>query len=257
MDSSFWDSHGDEISAAITIAVAILLAIVVDRFLLGRAERATQQMDTAVFSREARTRLRLIRRLVFLIIILVGVALALSQFTSIRRLATGILASTAVLGVIIGFAGRQLIANFVAGVQIAITQPLRIGDLVTLDDGRSGRVVDIALTYTRLDSGDGRLLVVPNEKLLADVLVNHSAANQKAPVTVSVWVPPGADLETARTALEGQGATSARLAELTVEGARLEVKAPLEQERDRASAEDGLRERAQSALRGAGVLATE
>jgi small-conductance mechanosensitive channel len=253
MDSSFWDSNGDEISAAITIAVAVLLALGVDRFLLGRAERATQSMDTAVFSREARTRLRLIRRLVFLTIILVGVALALSQFTSIRRLATGVLASTAVLGVIIGFAGRQVIANFVAGVVIAVTQPVRIGDLVTVAEDRTGRVVDIALTYTRIDSGDGRLLVVPNEMLLGDVVVNHSAANLKAPVAASIWVPPATDIEAARRALEAVGATSVRLAEATVEGARIELRAPIGQERDRSAAEDALRERAQAALRGAGL----
>lgn len=253
MDSSFWNSHGDEISAAITVGVSILLAIGVDRFLLGRAERATQDMETAVFSREARTRLRLIRRLVFLTIILVGVALALSQFTSIRRLATGVLAAEVVLAVIIGFAGRQVIANFVAGVVIAVTQPVRIGDLVTVDEDQTGRVVDIALTYTRIDSGDGRLLVVPNEKLLGDVVVNHSAANLKAPVVVSVWVRSASDIEAARTALEAVGVTSVRLAETTVEGDRIEVKAPIEQERDRQRAEDVLRERAQAALRGAGL----
>ena len=83
---SFWSDHGDEVSAAITLAIAIILALLVDRFLIGRAERATESLDTGQFSREARTRLRLIRRLVFLVIISVGIALALSQFTSIKRL---------------------------------------------------------------------------------------------------------------------------------------------------------------------------
>ena len=104
-DQSFWQEHGDEISAAITLAVAILIAIIVDRLLIGRAVQATTRLDTGELSREARTRLRLIRRLLFLAIILIGVALALSQFTSIKRFATGVLASTAVLGIIIGFAG--------------------------------------------------------------------------------------------------------------------------------------------------------
>src|ERR1051325_3203469 len=99
MDQSFWQQHGDEISAAITIAVAVVVAILVDRLLIGRTIRATRA-DTGELSREARTRLRLIRRLLFLAIILIGVALALSQFTSIKRFATGVLASTAVLGII-------------------------------------------------------------------------------------------------------------------------------------------------------------
>src|SRR4029450_7864159 len=91
--------------------------------LITRAVQATVRMDTGQLSPEARTRLRLIRRLLFLVIILIGVALALSQFTSIKRFATGVLASTAVLGIIIGFAGRPVIADLVSGLLLAITPP--------------------------------------------------------------------------------------------------------------------------------------
>jgi small conductance mechanosensitive channel len=237
VEQSFWQQHGDEISAAITIVVAVAVALIVDRLLIGRAVKATTRMDTGELSREARTRLRLIRRLLFLAIILIGVALALSQFTSIKRFATGILASTAVLGIIIGFAGRQVIANLVSGVLIAITQPIRIGDLVSIGDEVHGRVTDIALTYTRVDAGDGSLVVVPNEKVATDVVVNHSAGNDAAPIT-----------------LERGEVTSARLMELTPEGARLQVKAAIDAGIDREAHEAELREQAQVALRAAGLL---
>lgn len=176
MEQSFWQEHGNEISAAITVLIAICVAIIVDRFLLARAEAAAARVDTQVFSREARTRLRVFRRLLFVLIILVGIALALSQFAEIKRLATGILASTAVLGLVIGFAGRNVIANAVAGVLMAITQPLRIGDFVTVDEEHRGRVTDIALTYTTIDAGDGRVIIVPNETLTTTVIVNRSSA---------------------------------------------------------------------------------
>jgi small-conductance mechanosensitive channel len=254
MDQSFWQQHGDEISAAITIVVAIAVALIVDRLLIGRAVKATTRMDTGELSREARTRLRLIRRLLFLAIILIGVALALSQFTSIKRFATGILASTAVLGIIIGFAGRQVIANLVSGVLIAITQPIRIGDLVSIGDEVHGRVTDIALTYTRVDAGDGSLVVVPNEKVATDVVVNHSAGNDAAPITVDVWLPPDTDVEAARRTLERGEVTSARLMELTPEGSRLQVKAAIDAGIDREAHEAELREQAQVALRAAGLL---
>jgi small-conductance mechanosensitive channel len=254
MDQTFWESHGDEVSAVITLAVAIAIAIGVDRFLLGRAERATENLDTGQFSREARTRLRLIRRLVFLAIILIGVALALSQFTSIKRFATGVLASTAVLGIIIGFAGRQVIANLVAGVLMTITQPIRIGDVISIGEEIHGRVVDIALTFTKVDSGGGRLTIVPNEKVTTEAVINHSAGNRQAPVTAEVVVRPDTDLDTVRGALEGTEVTSLRLAELGVDGARLELKAPMDSGADRETREADLRERAQSALRRAGLL---
>jgi small conductance mechanosensitive channel len=256
-EPSFWQNHGDEISAAITLGVAILVAILVDRFLIGRAERVTENMETAQFSREARTRLRLIRRLVFLAIILIGVALALSQFASIKRFATGILASTAVLGLILGFAGRTVIANFVAGVLMAIRQPIRIGDLITLGEEVHGRVADIALTFTAVDRGDGSLLIVPNEKVVNEVVVNHSAGNPQAPITAEVWLPPDADLEAATRALEGSEVTAIRVAELTPDGARLELKAAIEPGANREARESELREHAQTALRKAGQLRRE
>jgi len=254
MDQSFWQEHGDEISAAITLAVAVAIAVGVDRFLIGRAVKATARVDTGELSREARTRLRLIRRLLFLAIILIGVALALSQFTSIKRFATGVLASTAVLGIIIGFAGRQVIANLVSGVLLAITQPIRIGDLVTIGDEVHGRVTDIALTYTSVDAGDGSRIIVPNEKVATDVVVNRSTGNSHAPVTVDVWLPPDGDVEAARQALERGEVTSARLVELTPDGARFQVKAAVDAGADREAHEAELRESAQRALREAGLL---
>jgi small-conductance mechanosensitive channel len=254
MDQSFWERHGDEVSAAITLAVAIVIAILVDRFLFGRAERATQHLETGEFSREARTRLRLIRRLIFVGIILIGIALALSQFASIKRFATGVLASTAVLGIIIGFAGRQVIANLVSGVLMTVTQPIRIGDVVSIGEEVHGRVIDIALTFTSIDSGDGRLTVVPNEKVTTEVVVNQSAGNRQAPVRAEVLVRPDLDIEQARRSLEGTEVTSVRLAELGTEFARLEVKAPMDAGADRDAREAELRERAQRALREAGLL---
>jgi small-conductance mechanosensitive channel len=254
MEQSFWEANGDWISAAITIAVAVGIAVVVDRFLIGRAERVTENMETQQFSREARTRLRLIRRLVFLAIILIGIALALSQFASIKRFATGILASTAVLGLVIGFAAQHVIANFVAGVLMAIRQPIRIGDLITLGDEVHGRVADIALTFTAVDRGDGSMLVVPNEKVVREVVVNHSAGDRSAPVTVEVRLPIDVDLARAEAALQETDVSSVRLAALDADGALLELKADVDPGFNRERREGELRAAAQRSLREAGVL---
>lgn len=254
MDQTFWESNGDWISAAITMVAAVAVAIAIDRFAFGRAERAADTMDTSELSREARTRLRLVRRLIFVAIIVIGLALALSQFASIKRFATGILASTAVLGLIIGFAARTVIANFVAGVLMAIRQPIRIGDLISIGEEVHGRVVDIALTYTSVDGGDGSLLVVPNEKVINDVVVNHSSGDRRAPATVELTLPGDADLGAARRALEGTDITAIRLTRFDNEGAQLQLKAPVDGGRDREAREAEVREIAQGALRQAGVL---
>jgi small-conductance mechanosensitive channel len=253
-EQTFWEAHGNQVSAAITMLVAIGIAIVVDRLVFGRAEAAASRVDTQTFSREARTRLRLFRRLLFVGIILIGAALALSQFAEIKRLATGILASTAVLGLVIGYAGRQVIANAVAGVVIAITQPVRIGDLVTIDE-TEGRVADIGLSFTSIDTGNGDMLVVPNERLTSSGVLNNSAGSARAPTVVSIWVPPATDLDAARTAIEAAGGQDVMLADLSVvDGAKLEFKADKDPAKGREHQQAELREHAQSALRKAGLL---
>ncbi|HVW48115.1 MAG TPA: mechanosensitive ion channel domain-containing protein [Solirubrobacterales bacterium] len=130
-------------------------------------------------SRSTRTRLTILRRLLLLAAFLVVAAIVLAQFTSLGRLAAGIFASTAVLGLIIGFAAQNTIANVIAGVLIAITQPIRIGDRVGFEE-REGRVTDITLSYTFIDPGDGSAIVVPNQLLVQGIVHNHSGADSKA-----------------------------------------------------------------------------
>jgi small-conductance mechanosensitive channel len=124
-------------------------------------------------SRSTKTRLRILRRLLALVIFLVIAAIVLSQFTELKRLATGILASTAVLGLIIGFAAQHTIANMVAGVQLAVTQPIKIGDRVAFEEVE-GRVTDITLSYTYVDPGDGSSVVIPNQLLVEGIVHNRS-----------------------------------------------------------------------------------
>jgi len=130
-------------------------------------------------SRSTRTRLRFLRRLTILVVFLVLAAIALSQFTELQRLATGILASTAVLAAIIGFAAQHTIANMVSGVQLAISQPIRIGDRISFEEVE-GRVLDITLSYTYVDPGDGTAVVIPNQLLVEGIVHNLSTADTQA-----------------------------------------------------------------------------
>jgi small-conductance mechanosensitive channel len=102
--------------------------------------------------------------------------IVLSQFTEFKRLATGVLASTALIGLIVGFAAQHTIANMVAGIQIAVSQPIRIGDRVRFEDCE-GRVTDITLSYTYLDPGDGSSIVIPNQLLVEGTVHNRSTAD--------------------------------------------------------------------------------
>jgi small-conductance mechanosensitive channel len=257
MDESFWDANGDWISALITLAIAIAIAFLVDRFVIHYAVRHARRVSDLSVSRAATTRLRLVRRLLVVVIIGIGVALALSQFNKFDRLATGLLASSALLGLVVGFAARAVLANPIAGLMLAITQPIRIGDTITIAE-ETGRVDDLTLSHTFIDTGDGRMMVVPNEELATTVLFNSSTGDRSAPATASVWTPPDADLRLARRALDGLELSSITIAEVTPEGVRIEVQGRRDPTRTvMAGEEAALRESAHHALRAAGVYSTD
>jgi small-conductance mechanosensitive channel len=130
-------------------------------------------------SRSTKTRLRFLRRLVVLVVLLIVVTIVLSQFTELKRLATGILASTAVLAAIVGFAAQHTLANMVAGVQLAVSQPIKIGDRIAFEE-IEGRVTDITLSYTYLDPGDGTAVVIPNQMLVDGIVHNRSSGDTEA-----------------------------------------------------------------------------
>jgi small-conductance mechanosensitive channel len=149
---------------------------------------------------EAETRYRVLRRGISATIIVVGLFSSLLVIPEVRAIAGGLLASSAVLGVIIGFASQQTLGNFVAGLLIATTQPVRIGDRVTYA-GESGVVEEIGLTYTFIRTIDRRRLIVPNNKLASDTIINASIRSPETFAEVSVAVPLTADLDGAVDAL--------------------------------------------------------
>ena len=125
-----------------------------------------------------------------------------------RAVAGGLLASSAVLGVIIGFASQRTLGNFVAGLLIAITQP--DSPRRPRDVRRRGRVVEeIGLTYTFIRTRDDARLVVPNEKLASDTIRNSSIRSKETFAEITVQVPLTADLQAAVDALREEVAGGA------------------------------------------------
>ena len=256
-DQSFWQEYDDVIGAAVTLAITFALAFIVDRFVIGRGARVADRVTEGGVSRATTTRLRVVRRLVFVVIVVIGIAFALGQFTKLNRVATGLLASSAVLGIVLGLAARQVLANPLAGILLAVTQPIRIGDTITIDD-ETGRVDDVTLSYTYIDTGDGRLMVVPNEHVVTSIVFNRSTGDRHAPAAAAIWLPPGADVQAARSALAPIEASAIEVEEITQDGLKLVVHGPGGIERTTVAGEEAaLRERAHQLLRDAGVLARD
>jgi small-conductance mechanosensitive channel len=142
---------------------------------------------------EAITRYRILRRSITTTIIFIGLLSALLVIPQVRAVAGGLLASSAVLGIVVGFASQRTLGNFVAGLLIAFTQPLRLGDSVAVDN-TEGVVEEIGLIYTFVRIENGDRLVIPNETLVSDTIRNSTIRSREKVAEISLQVPLGQDL---------------------------------------------------------------
>jgi small conductance mechanosensitive channel len=249
---SFFQAHEDAFTALLALVISAVLIFLVDRVIKRQGRQMRSRLGIEL-DPVTDTRLRFIRRVVEASIAVVGVAVAISQFAALDRLATSILASSALAAAVIGFAARQVLANAIAGLVIAITQPIRIGDLVTFED-QTGTVEDISLTYTWLRMGSEARLIIPNERLAAGVLRNDSIRSSTVALEVTVWLAPDADETQALELLEGlEDARSARIADVTENGVSVLVAGPPVATSERLAREAALRAEALRALREAGI----
>jgi small-conductance mechanosensitive channel len=233
------------VTAAVVIGVTLVAARLIDRR-MGRRELAP----------EAVTRYHVLRRSVTAAIVAVGILSALLVIPQVRAVAGAILASGAVIGLVVGFAAQKTLGNFIAGLLIAFTQPLRIGDLVEVD-GSEGVVEEIGLTYTFIRMRDDVRLVIPNEKLASDTIKNASIVSREKVAQVTLQVPLDKDLSTAVDALRGLVLDAPRGAVLVSdlgEKATLIVRASAEDAVAAERLESDLRLQAHQRLREAGVL---
>ncbi|HZQ83038.1 MAG TPA: mechanosensitive ion channel domain-containing protein [Gaiellaceae bacterium] len=172
--SLFWQRL---VIAVVVIVLTSLVARIVD-WRIARHDLAP----------EAATRYRVLRQVTMAAIVFVGVVSALLVIPQIRAVAGAVLASSAVIGLVIGLASQRTIGNVVAGVLIAVTQPLRLGDEVEVE-GTQGVVEEIGLTYTWLRTRDNDRLVVPNEKLASETIRNSTIRSSETLAEASVQVP--------------------------------------------------------------------
>jgi small-conductance mechanosensitive channel len=142
----------------------------------------------------AETRYQILRRSITTAIIVVGILSGLLVVPQVRAIAAGLLASSAIVGLVVGLAAQRPLANFVAGVVIAFTQPLRLGDTVTVDNVE-GVVEEIGLTYTFIRTPENKRLVIPNEVLASDTILNSTIVSREKLAQVSVQVPLDKDLD--------------------------------------------------------------
>lgn len=147
--------------------------------------------------RRRRTYVSIFRRVFIFVMILGSIWMGLSEFTNMEGLGKTLLTSAGIAGVVIGIAAQPILGNIIAGVQVAVTQPVRIGDSVIMD-GNFSTVEDLRYTYAVLKTWDERRLVVPMRELITDTVENwsHTEVHQTCPVFL--FVDYGADIDAIR-----------------------------------------------------------
>src|ERR1044071_147371 len=233
---------------AIVVAVLVLTAIV--------ARLIDRRMAKRELAPEVATRYRVLRRSVTVAVFVVGILSALLVIPQVRAVAGGLLASSAVVGIVIGFASQRTIGNFVAGLLIAFTQPIRLGDRVEIDD-LTGNVEEIGLTYTFIRTDDGSRLVIPNEKLASDTIINSTIVSREKVAEITLQVPLDKDLRTV-VGLLRESVADERAPDVVVTAlngnATIVVRVAADGPREAERLESELRLRAHERLRAAGVF---
>lgn len=152
-------------------------------------------------ARRIQTQARVLSRVLMFFVVLLGTASALMMFPSVRHLGTSLLASAGVAGLVAGIAARPVLGSLIAGLQIALTQPLRLDDVVIIE-GEWGRIEEITSTYVVVKIWDERRLVVPLQWVIEHPFQNWTRTQAQLLGTVFLWLDYRVPLAPLRAELE-------------------------------------------------------
>lgn len=174
--------------AAIFIGIIALGWLVVSLTLVGEdvaRDRFPDDVDL-LEARQLRTQLAVLQRFGSIIIWLLAVAIALLTIPGVQPLAASLLAGAGVLGIVLGVAAGPLIGNLIAGIQIAFTQPIKIGDVVVIE-GEWGRIGEITAAYVVVYIWDKRRLIVPLSQIVNQPVENWTRQTTDLLGTVKIY----------------------------------------------------------------------
>ena len=165
-------------------------------------EQRTEAYEDELAARSRRTRIAIFSRTAGFMIVFVTVALVLFGIPAVRNIGTTLLASAGLATLAVGAAAQPALKSLIAGIQIALTEPIRIGDFIVVD-GESGRVEDIRLSYVVVRTNDERRLIVPTAKFLDASFQNWTRAGGGITGSVVLPIKPGYAIGPIREAYEG------------------------------------------------------
>jgi small-conductance mechanosensitive channel len=189
---------------------AIRIVRVVSNLLERRALRTTESVrDEAIRLRAVRTRVRVLRRVVSVVLGALAGAVVLLQFDVVRQFGVSILASAGVAGIVLGLAAQRTLGSLIAGIQLSFTQPISIGDDVIVEN-EFGTIEEITLTYVVVKVWDERRLIVPMTRFLEQPFQNWTKTSSQLHGTVLLYADFSLPVDELRAELERLLAGNAR-----------------------------------------------
>ncbi len=152
-------------------------------------------------ARKIHTQLTLVRKIAVFTVLGICFASSLMVFDKVRQLGASILASAGIAGIIIGFAAQKMIANILAGLQVAISQPIRLDDVVIIDN-EWGRVEEITMTYVVVKIWDERRLIVPMNRVIEQPFQNWTRSSSRLLGPVMLYLDHSMPLDRLREELD-------------------------------------------------------
>jgi len=171
---------------------------VLEDYIVSRFEVAVKDNLKA---RKIHTQLRVVKRIAIVLITIVALATMLMTFPKVRQLGTTILASAGIIGIVVGMAAQRTIGTFIAGLQIAITQPIRVDDVVIVEN-EWGRIEEITLTYVVVKIWDLRRLIVPITYFIEKPFQNWTRVTADILGTVFIYVDYTVPIDSIRKELQ-------------------------------------------------------
>lgn len=175
------------------------LLVVLEQAVLHHYESKTKENSAA--RRKVATHASLARKILNVLFVVIALSSVLMTFDTVRQVGVSILASAGIAGVILGFAAQKSLSTLIAGVQIAVTQPISIDDVVVVEN-QWGKIEEITLTYVVVQIWDQRRLIVPISRFIDQPFENWSRISPELLGTVFFYVDYAIPVESLRTELE-------------------------------------------------------
>ncbi len=169
------------------VALSVLIVRGVNAVQLALLSRNRMDAEDNLFARRIYTQVSVIRKIIVTAVVIIASGSILMLFDPVRQFGTSILASAGIAGVVLGFAAQKTLGNVLAGIQIALTQPLLIDDIVVVE-GEFGQIEEITLTYVTVRTWDLRRLVLPITYFIEKPFQNWSRVSTELLGTVILYL---------------------------------------------------------------------